>query len=106
MGIIEFKEGKRPNKEESTVIILRKIPEVTENTRLQSYKHLRSSFKMTSEACLHHFDVSNSEISNMGNHGGRYVRNGHADMHHWYQFQRDVGDCGKKGERADQTESD
>lgn len=31
---------------------------------------------------------------------------GHADMHHWYQFQRDVGDCGKKGERADQTESD
>lgn len=22
---------------------------------------------------------------------------GHADMHHWYQFQRDVGDCGKKG---------
>lgn len=31
---------------------------------------------------------------------------GHADMHHWYQFQRDVGDCGKKGERADQTKSD
>lgn len=27
-------------------------------------------------------------------------------MHHWYQFQRDMGDCGKKGERADQTESD
>lgn len=31
---------------------------------------------------------------------------GHADMLHWYQFQRDVGDCGKKGERADQTESE
>lgn len=27
-------------------------------------------------------------------------------MLHWYQFQHDVGDCGKKGERADQTESD
>lgn len=22
---------------------------------------------------------------------------GHADMLHWYQFQRDVGACGKKG---------
>lgn len=31
---------------------------------------------------------------------------GQADMLHWYQFQRDVGDCGKKGERADQTDSD
>ena len=27
-------------------------------------------------------------------------------MLHWYQFQRDVGDCGKKGERPDQTQSD
>lgn len=31
---------------------------------------------------------------------------GHTDMLHWYQFQCDAGDCGKKGERADQTESD
>ncbi|CAN0095220.1 unnamed protein product, partial [Bubo scandiacus] len=70
------------------------------------HKHLHSSFKTMSEVCLYHFDVCNSEISNTGSHGGRDVRNGHADMLHWYQFQRDVGDCGKKGERADQTESD